>query len=133
MHVYTHLFLCQFYNSYDVKNKARWYNLQMKNITQTDIWGKKLHKNEKRLKTYVLLAKNHQWYNAKKKHQQNMWSYLWNWNRNGQARWHLPASPLTKQTWFKRQHQWKWTPTQSSGNLGSCWVSKAPTEDWSIV
>ena len=50
-----------------------------------------------------------------------LWSYLWNWNRNGWASWHLPANPLTKRTWFKRQHQRKQTPTWSSGNFGSCW------------
>ena len=56
-----------------------------------------------------------------------MWSYLWNWNRNGRARRHLPASPLTKQTQFKRQHRRKQTPapTQSSGNLGNHWVCKS--------
>ena len=52
-----------------------------------------------------------------------MWSYLWNWNRNGRAKRHLPGILLTKQTWF--EHQWKRTPTQTSGNLSSSWVAKS--------
>ena len=50
-----------------------------------------------------------------------LWSYLRNWNQNGQARRHLPASPLTKRTRFERQHRQKQTPTPSSGNLSSYW------------
>ena len=42
-----------------VLKKLRWYNLQIKNITQTDIRGKKFDKKKKKkLKTYVLLENN---------------------------------------------------------------------------